>query len=104
MAKFIKHTTKNNKNKSFTSVDTATNRGMGRYNHGTGSGGGIGPRVETPGLWLVETVPQKILVIDEEGNGAMDTEDRVFVLLSTQTENIGAIDTEGNALVLVRKF
>jgi hypothetical protein len=74
VAKFIKHTIKNNKNKSFTSVDTATNRGMGRFNHGSGSGGGIGPRVITLGLWLV----------DDEMNGA--------------------VDTNGNAIVLVRTF
>jgi hypothetical protein len=47
---------------------------MGRFNHGSGSGGGNGPRVITNPIW----------VVDDEMNGV--------------------VDTNGNALVLVRSF
>jgi hypothetical protein len=77
---------------------------MGRFNHGSGSGGGNGPRVITNPIWVVDEVFETITLIDEDGNAAVDSDGAVVVLEDTRTRNIGVVDTNGVALVLVRKF
>jgi hypothetical protein len=45
MVKFFKTTTKDNRKKDFTQVDTSTSRGIGRFGSPSGSAVSSGPRV-----------------------------------------------------------
>lgn len=44
MTKFFKITTRDNRKKDFTQVDTSTSRGMGRHGKPGGTAGASGPR------------------------------------------------------------